>query len=169
MTRLKIIRKFRCHTAICGILSLAIVLGCDLFCDLGLISFSFPKPATVSAAHSHAEDDHSSGHHDDVEPNHHDHDNSANADHSKSTDEEGCCDDLTQRFYTSLIKTSANNPVLVSQGVTRLLSPLFLGNVMETSTLAPFNLVNAKFEHLPNSPPCISGQVKRVFISSFLI
>lgn len=169
MIRIKTIRKLRCHTAICGILSLAIVLGCDLFCDLGLISFSFPKPTVVSVSHSHEEGDHSSGHHDDLELSHHDHDNSANADHSKSSDEEGCCDDLTQRFYSSLIKTSANNPVLVSLGVSRFLSPLFLGNVIENSTLAPFNLIDSKFQHLPNSPPGISGQARRVFISSFLI
>ncbi len=166
MVQLKTIRKFKCPIAICGILAFAIVISCDLFCDLGLISFSFPQPAVISTGHDH--EDHHAGHDQSRQHNHvgHDHDPMANH-HDQSSDEEGCCDDLTQRFYSSLTNSPANSTTLVHAQLFKVLSALFFEHA--SVVLNAIDLSHTKFQHLPNGPPGISGQVLRVLISSFQI
>ena len=167
MVRLKTIRKFKCAIAIWGILAFVIVIGCDLFCDLGLISFSFPQPVVISADHNH-EDHHSDGHHHGNQHNHggHDQDPVTNH-HDQSSDEEDCCDDLTQRFYASLRSNPTNNTALAHVQLFKVLSSLFFEDV--PAFFIAINLVHTEFQHLPHGPPGISGQVIRVLISSFLI
>lgn len=156
MVRLKTIRKFKCPIALCGIMVFAIVVGCDLFCDLGLISFSLPQRVVISAGHSH--DDNHNG----------DHDHGAKADHnSQSTDEENCCDDLTQRLYASLTNNTTSNTTPVYVQLFKVLSTLLFEYA--PVVLNPINLSHTKFQHLPNGPPGINGQVLRVLIRSFQI
>lgn len=164
MVQLKTIRKFKCPIAICGILALAIVISCNLFCDLGLISFS--RPAVSSTSHDH-NDLHAGGHHQGSEHNHgHDHDAKANH-HDQSSDKEGCCDDLTQRFYSSLTSSPTNNTTLVHVQLFKVLSMLFPEHSPVVFSAA--DLSHTEFYHLPNGPPGINGQVLRVLISSFQI
>ena len=168
MTQLKTIRKFKCSITVCVVLSFALVMGCDLFCDLGLISFSFPRTVAVSVSHNHEEGRHDSGHRHDKQHSHSAHDHNSTADNqAESSEEEGCCDDLTQRFYSSLTSNTAINTALVPVQAFNVLAALSHEHV--PAVLLPINFVNTKFEHLPNGPPGTSGQVIRVFISSFLI
>jgi hypothetical protein len=170
MTGLQTMRKFRCPFGICVILSIALVFGCDLLCDLGLVSISAPHPSpiTVSSGHSHEDmdDDHSSNHHDSKKDSH-DH---GDAEHShESTDEEGCCDDLTQQFYSSLVSTSGTqNTFLVHSEVHKLISILAVSDLIESSVEGNIPL-RSKFEHKPNGPPGSTGQNIRVLYCSFLI
>lgn len=170
MISLKTIRKFRCPFVICIVLSIALVFGCDFLCDLGVVSFSVPHPSpvAVSSGHSHEDmdDEHSSNHHD-SKKDAHDH---GDAEHShESTDEEGCCDDLTQQFYSSLVSTSgAQNTFLVHSGVHKLINILAFGDLIEFGVKGNIPL-RSKFEHKPNGPPGIVGQNIRVLYCSFLI
>ncbi len=168
MISLKTIRKFRCPFALCVILSITLVLGCDLLCDLGVISFELPQPALISESaghsHEHEEEHPSTGHHD----NHKPHDHGYAEHHHESPNEEGCCDDFTQQFYSSLVSTSGTQVSVVHAEFYKLISTLTFSDRVEislTGTL-PFN---SKFEHRPNGPPGTSGQLIRVFINSFLI
>lgn len=166
MVRLKTIRKFKCPIAICGLLAFAIVIGCDIFCDLGLISFSIPQPAVISTSHDH-DDHHTGSHHQGSQHNHgHDHDPIANH-HDQSSGEEGCCDDFTQRFYSSLTSNSINSLALIHAQSFKVLSSLEFEHA--PVVLNAIDLSHTEFQHLPNGPPGINGQVLRVLINSFQI
>jgi hypothetical protein len=146
-----------------------LVFGCDFLCDLGLISISAPHPVAVaiSSGHSHEDtDDHHSSNHKDIKEDH-DH---GDAEHShESTDEEGCCDDLTQQFYSSLVSTSgAQHTFLVQYEVHKLISILAFSDLIEFNVKGNIPL-RSKFEHKPNGPPGFSGQNIRLLYCSFLI
>lgn len=164
MVQLKTIRKFKCAISICGIFAFAIVFGCDLFCDLGLISFS--PPGVIFAAHNH--EDHSSNDHQGGKQQPGNHQHSVVGNHlDQSSDEEGCCDDLTQRFYFSLSTTGLSYVALVHVQLLMVLSSLFFN--LAPVVFTTINLRHTEFQHLPNGPPGMNGNMLRVLISSFLI
>jgi hypothetical protein len=168
MISLKTIRKFRCPFGICVILSIALVMGCDFLCDLGVISFQLPQPSLVSESavhsHEHGEGHPSTSHQDN--PTSHDH---ASAEHRhESPNEKGCCDDYTQQFYSSLVSTSGTQVNIVQAEFYKLISTLTFIDRFEislTGTL-PFN---SKFDHRPNGPPGYTGHSIRILFCSFLI
>ena len=167
MVRLKTIRKFKCPIALCGIIVFAVVVGCDLFCDLGLISFSIPQLTVTSSGHSHG-DHHDDSHRQGKQHNHGDHDHGVKADHnSQSSDEENCCDDLTQRFYASLTNNTTNNTSPVQVQLFKVLFTLLFEYA--PIVINPIDLGHTKVQHLPNGPPGINGQVLRILINSFQI
>ncbi len=168
MISLKTIRKFRCPFAICITLSIALVLGCDLLCDLGLISFQLPQPSLVSEStihsHDHEDEHHSSGNRD----NQQSYDQESVKHHHESTNEEGCCGDLTQRFYSSLINAAGTQVSLVHAAVYKLITTITFVDLNE-SYLKEYLLFTSKFDHRPNGPPGYTGHRIRVLFCSFLI
>jgi hypothetical protein len=169
MISIKTIRKLRCPFAICVILSIALVLGCDFLCDLGIVSFQLPQPPLVSESSSHnheREDEHpSSGHQD----NHKSHDHGSAEHHHESPNEEGCCDDFTRQFYSSLVSTSGTQVSVVHSAFYRLISTLTFVERIENNSITGTLPSNSKFEHRPNGPPGYSGHNIRVLFCSYLI
>ena len=165
MKHMEAIRKLKCPLAICLILSFGIVIGCDVFCDFGLISFSFPQNV-VSTGHNH-EDHHSGGHDHDIQHGHGGHDHGPMAEHHDQTPSgKDCCDDITNRFYSSLANTTIYVGELHVQ-LFKVLSILYFGHLNLVSI--SFHLSETQFRYLPNGPPGLNGQLLRVLISSFQI
>ena len=165
MITLKTIRKFKCPFAVCVILSIAVVIGCNLLCDLGILSFSFPKPAPVAISTQHQD------HHDAAsrgnDHNHHAHDHSPSAhDHDAESEDEDCCDDLTRKFYSSLASQSSGTSLIQIE----LFKALFVISLEKIGAgYTPLSVTRIESWHLPNGPPGINGQVLRILISSFQI
>jgi hypothetical protein len=167
----KTIREFRCPFGIGVILAIALVLGCDLLCDLGVVSFSPPQPSHHAAdtGHSHKEGHHSSDHHDSKAHSHPPHDlDTAKHDHDSTNKDGGCCDDLTQQFYSSLVSTASGQVSIVHAEAYKLISTLMFVDVSKISLTGnlPFTSI---FEHPPNGPPPQTGRTIRVLFCSFLI
>lgn len=166
MIGLRTVRKFRCPIAVCVILSIASVFGCDFLCDLGVVSFQLPQPSIISEAsghsHQHEGDHHSSG------PRHNQQSQESVNHHHESTNEESCCDDLTQRFYSSLVDAAGAHVIIIHAAVYKLINTFTYVDLNEINTDGKLTF-NSKFEHPPNGPPGTSGQAIRVFINSFLI
>lgn len=159
MTQLETIRNHKKPIAIIYILSLTIVFGCNLLCDLDVISFSFTQHAEQSDHGDH----HATGqHHDQPMVEHestvHQHDESS---------EENCCDDLTKRFYSSLTNQTANTLVVVPVQMFKII--LTLSKTGRINNFNHENLIVSKFYHLPHGPPDLKGRFVRVLINSFLI
>ncbi len=168
MINIKKARKFSCPFAICIILSFALVLGCDFLCDLGIVSFQAPQPSLVaeSSVHSHQHgDEHPTSTHRD---NHKAPDLGSAEHHHESSNEEGCCNDLTQQFYSSLVNTAGTQVGLIQLEVYKLISILTFVDLNQIS-LKRNLLVLSKFEHPPNGPPGITGHGIRVLFCSILI
>lgn len=160
MITLGTIREFKRSIALIGVLSFATVYGCDLFCDLGIISFSFTQHP-LSEQHDHG--DHHAAKHG------HGH---AIAEDQPATpqdesSESGCCDDLTNRFYSSLANQTGDHVATVSPHVFKVI--LTLNRHDEVFTQDFSSLIVTRFDHPPNGPPAIPGRYLRVLINSFLI
>jgi hypothetical protein len=167
MIGLKTIRRFRCPFAACVILSIALVLGCDFLCDLGVVSFQLPRPSLVSEStgHHHKDQNHSSSHHHGSKDSHPSHDHGTAKHHHESTNEdEGCCDGLTRQFYSSLVSTTGALVSIVHKEAYKLISTLMFVDMNEISLTGnlPFTFI---FEH----PPEHAGRAMRVLFCSFLI
>lgn len=166
MIAFKTIRKFKCPFALCVILSIAAVIGCDLLCDLGILSLSFPKPGQVVASVQQQD------HHHDAKPgnnhSHHPHSHGPAAHgHDAESEDEDCCDDLTQKFYSSLANQSHSIKAFIQVELFKLIaavSPEWI-----SGAYAPCVVENTESWHLPNGPPEIKGQTIRILIRSFLI
>ena len=164
MIRLETIRKFRSPFGICIAFSVLAVIGCDLFCNLGLISFSFPRPQTVVvlSSHTHGDGDHHHG-----REGHHSRDQHASSNH-KSSEDKGCCNDRTQQFYSSLVNATNAQISFVHAEVFKLISTLIQCDLIEHNLLSTLSF-SSKFAHKPNGPPGITGHVIRVLFCSFII
>lgn len=165
MITLKTIRKFRCPFAVCVILSIAVVIGCDLLCDLGILSFSFPRPVQVTESSLHQDQHHASSHGNGH--NHHQHSHGPAAyGHEAESEDEDCCDDLTKKFYSSLTSQSSGTS-LIKIELFKVLS--FISFESLDVVYTPLIIENIESWHLPNGPPGINGQLIRVLIRSFQI
>jgi len=162
MIKLKTIRKGKIAITMVAILSLVTVLGCDFFCDIGLVSFSFAD------AHSNTHDGHeahSSGHHPDRQHHHAAIEQSEH--HPDESSQEDCCDDLTKRFYSSLSNQAPNGVFITPVQIFKII--LTLQQPEGINRFNSSNLFISKFDHPPNGPPNINGRFVRVLINSFLI
>lgn len=166
MISLKAIRRFKCPFAICIVVAIASVVSCDLLCSLGLISFAKQSPITISTGHSH---EHINDHHSSGKKSHqHSHDHEVVEHRHDSQNEEECCDDLTQRFYSSLINSTGSQLNLIHDEFHKLISTLTFFDLNEINPSV--NLAStSKFDHKPNGPPGYSGFSIRVLFCSFLI
>ena len=170
MMSFKTIRKFRCLLAIGVTLSISLIFGCGLLCDLGIISFPAPQPSVISESseHSHQRGDehHSSGHQDDGKDEPHKHGSTEY--HHDSPKEEGCCSDLTQQFYSTLV-SSASAPIKVIHAeVYKLVSILTFGNLIEIKPKRDLSF-RSKCEYRPHGPPGYTRNSTRVLFCSLLI
>lgn len=162
MTTLKTIRKFRCPFGICIVLSILIVLSCDFFCRVGIISFSEFRSRVEVAPHHHG-DNHDSHHHGKQTAGHIHKHKSKNPESSSK----GCCDDRTQQFYSSLGNPSIAHTDLVRVNDFHQIF-VFTQNIIVNSYFQKRLLFSSKYDHQPTGPP-VSGNIIRVFVSSFLI
>lgn len=178
MVTLKTIRQFKCPIALFGTMIFSIVVGCSVLCDLALIPFS-SSPSFFSASHhqdahsahnaSHQgkhQDDH--GGHDHNSHGHGDHGHAATNDHNdQSSNEGGCCEDLTQRFYSSLTESPTGTMQMNHVQAFNVLATLFLERA--PVALKPVEPIHIEFQHLANGPPGSNGQRLRILFSSFQI
>lgn len=173
MISLKTIRKFRCSLAGIVILFIASVLSCDFLCDVGLISFqgasSSHEPKSV--AHSHSDKKHANHHHQNEADDHSSHKHDTEKHNHNTTDKDGgCCDDLTQAFYSTL----ANTPSTLNS-LDHSLSPRLI-KIVTLPGLLNENLFNGLIVSSPNNnhangPPGLlhTGHYLRILLCTFLI
>lgn len=164
MISLKTLRKSGCPFAICIVMSIAAVISCNFLCNVGLISFSRQSPIEASTGHGHEQ---SQGHHTLGHQNAHSHHEAAEH-HHESPNEEGCCDDLTQRFYSSLVNAADVQVRLIHAEVYKLIGTITFMDLNEIH-VKRYLLLASKFEHRPNGPPEYSGHRIRVLFCSLLI
>lgn len=166
MTNISTIRKIKCPLALCVIVSFVLVYGCDILCDLGVISFSLPNATVVSTTspqHATSHDHSGSGNHD-----HKTHDHSTKHDHDAQQGSDECCDDLTQQFYSSLVNSPGNATLLLAEGF-KLICIVTLPDI---SNLGAFKdlIVDFSYDNPSNGPPgLIQGQHLRILFCTFLI
>lgn len=169
MIRFSAIRKFKCPLALCVIVSIALVVGCDLLCDLGIISFSSSTSTVVTTtSHNHENEQ---GHnkssatgHDHNSHNHtgdkHDHGNAA----------EDCCDDFTQQFYSSLVSSSgASLGSLIHAEAFKLISAFTPSGIFKVEFFKGLQVVST-YDHHSNGPP--GGRIRQricILFCTFLI
>ncbi|HRJ29814.1 MAG TPA: hypothetical protein PLG85_08590 [Cyclobacteriaceae bacterium] len=152
--------------SVCVILSIVVVIACDHLCDLGILSFSFSKPALTAISTQYQEHRNAASHGNDH--NHHAHDHSPSAhNHGDESENEDCCNDLTQKFYSSLANQSASTIEFVQVRLFKALFVIFLEN--NSTRYLPFSVANPEPWHPPDGHLVINGQVIRVLIGSFLI
>ena len=173
MISLKTIRKFRCSLAGIVILSIASVLGCDFLCDVGLISFQAVSSSheLKSVTHTHSGKEHSSHHHPNEADDHSSHNHDTGKHNHSTTDKDGgCCDDLTQAFYSTL----ANAPSTLNS-LDHSLSPRLI-KIVTLPYLLTGNLFNGLIVSSPNNnhangPPELlhTGHYLRILLCTFLI
>lgn len=173
MISLKTIRKFRCSLAGIVIVSIALVLGCDFLCDVGLISFQAVsssrelKPVT----HSHSGKRHANHHHQNEADDHssHKHDTDKH-DHNTTDKDGGCCDDLTQAFYSTLANAPSTLNSLDHSLSFRLIKIVTLPGLL-TENLFNGLIISAPNSNHANGPPELlhTGHYLRILLCTFLI
>jgi hypothetical protein len=141
------------------------VIGCDLLCDLGILSFSFPKPGQIAASIQQQDHHHAAKPDNDHSHHAHGHGQAAHG-HGAESEDEDCCDDLTQRFYSSLTSQSSGAS-LIQIELFKVLFVIPLESI--GAAYNPLAIESVESWHLPNGPPEINGQTIRVLIRSFLI
>lgn len=164
MISLKTLRKSGCPFAICIVASIAAVISCNFLCNVGLISFSRQSPIEVITGHGH---EHSHGHHTSGHQDTNSHHQAAEH-HHESPNEEGCCDDLTQRFYSSLINATDAQVSLIHAEVYKLIGTITFIDLNEIN-LKGYLLFTSKFEYRPNGPPGYADHRIHILVCSFLI
>ncbi|MBL7857238.1 MAG: hypothetical protein JNM57_06080 [Cyclobacteriaceae bacterium] len=160
------IRKIKCPLALCVIVSFALVFGCDLLCDLGIISFA-PATPTVVAANSHNHN-HS---HENEQGNHgssatgHDHNLHNHAGDRHGNEAEDCCDDITQQFYSSLVSSSGGSfGSLIHAEAFKVICTFTLPNILKIESFKRLQVVST-YDHNSNGPP--GGKVGQHIIILF--
>jgi hypothetical protein len=153
---------------VCIILSIASVFSCSFLCNLGLISFSHEEQPSISISTSHSHEH--KGKHQPLghQEKGHSHSHKSNHHHHNSQKEEGCCNDLTQQFYSSLVSTTGVQLSIIHAELYKLISTLTFVDLTEIN-LKAYLLVSSRFEHMPNGPPGYAGHRIRVLFCSFLI
>ncbi|HNP94034.1 MAG TPA: hypothetical protein PKJ63_00350 [Cyclobacteriaceae bacterium] len=163
MKSLKTIRKNKCSIAFCGVLAIFLVVAIELLCNLQVLSFDFSNHHATSSIENHSHE----GHHD-----HHAESNSAisHEHHGHGAEEdgdEGCCDDLTARFFASLLKVDHSGPSLEP------LNPhILFGFIFSESYRSPSLVLytgNIEIQYLPHGPPGLGGRTILVQVCSLLI
>jgi len=152
MIRFSAIRKFKCPLALCVIVSFALVFGCDLLCDLGIISFSSTTPTVVTTISQNHENE--QGHHESSATGHDHNSHSHSGDkHDHGNEAEDCCDDITQQFYSSLVSSSgASLGSLIHAEAFKLISTFTLTGIFKVESFKGLQVVS-KFDHSSNGPP----------------
>jgi hypothetical protein len=151
--------------------SFALVFGCDLLCDLGVVSFSRPAPAIVSNSPSHNHNhENGSDHHGSSAASGNDHHSQSHKHGNDSNTADECCDDLTRQFYSTLVSSSgASTGSLIHASAFRLISALSLPDVFKVESFNSLRVASA-YDHHSNAPP--GGKVGRglcIILSTFLI
>lgn len=162
MIRFSAIRKFKCPLALCVIVSFALVFGCDLLCDLGIISFSSTTPTVVTTiSHNHENEQ---GHHESSATGH-DHNSHSKGDKHHGSEAEDCCDDITQQFYSSLVSSSGTAPAsLIHAEGFKVISALALTDIFKVEFFKGLQVVST-YDHRSNGPP--GGKVGQHIIILF--
>lgn len=156
----------------------AIVVGCGVLCDLALIPFSSSQSVVQASRQHDAHSAHNASHqgkhhadhgdHDHKNHDHGDHGHAATNDHNdQSSNERGCCEDLTQRFYSSLTESPTATIQINHVQAFKVLATLFLERA--SVALKPVDPIHIEFRHLANGPPGRNGQHLRILFSSFQI
>ncbi len=166
------IRKIKCPMALCVIVSFALVFGCDLLCDLGIISFS-PTPPTVvtTTSHNHSHES-EQGHHGSSATAGHNQNSHSHTDdkHDHGNEAEDCCDDITQQFYSSLVSSSgATLGSLIHAEAFKLISTFTLPDIFKGKSFKGLQVVST-YDHHSNGPP--DGKVGQricILFCTFLI
>jgi len=164
MIRFSAIRKIKCPLAICVIVSFALVFGCDLLCDLGIISFSATTPTVVTTtSHNH---ENAQGHHGSSATGHDHNSLSHTGDkHDHSNEAEDCCDDITQQFYSSLVSSSgASLGSLIHAEAFKLIGTFTLPDIFRVESFKGLHVVST-YDHHSNGPP--GGKVGQHIIILF--
>ncbi|QLH32215.1 MAG: hypothetical protein HWD62_07040 [Cyclobacteriaceae bacterium] len=169
MIRFSAIRKFKCPLALCVIVSFALVFGCDLLCDLGIISFSSTTPTVVTTiSHNHENEQ---GHHESSATGHDHNSHSHSGDkHDHGNEAEDCCDDITQQFYSSLVSSSgASLGSLIHAEAFKLISTFTLTGIFKVESFKGLQVVST-YDHHSNGPP--GGRIRQricILFCTFLI
>lgn len=155
MIRFSAIRKFKCPLALCVIVSIALVFGCDLLCDLGIISFSAATPTVVTTtSHNHGHEN-EQGHHGSSATAGHNQNPHTHTDdkHDHGNEAEDCCDDITQQFYSSLVSSSgASLGSLIQAEAFKLISAFTLPGIFKVESFKGLQVVST-YDHHSNAPP----------------
>lgn len=167
MTGFSTIRKIKCPLGLCVILSFVLIYGCDILCDLGVISFNLPEAAVVSTSSHHHEvgDDHSRiGNH-----GHKTLDDGVKHDHNPKQSKDGCCDDLTQRFYSTLVNAPSNAiGALLHAEALKFIGVFVLIESNQPYTACHF-LASRSFDHKPKGPPGYITRYYQIFLCTYII
>ncbi len=167
MIRFSAIRKIKCPLALCVIASFALVFGCDLLCDLGIISFSSSTPTVVTyASHNHSHEN-EQGYHGSSASAGHDHNSHSHTGdkHDHGNKAEDCCDDITQQFYSSLVSSSgASLGSLIHAEAFKLISACTLSGIFKVESFKGLQVVST-YDHHSNGPP--GGKVGQHIIILF--
>lgn len=172
MIRFSAIRKFKCPLALCVIVSFALVFGCDLLCDLGIISFSANTPTVVTTTSHNHSNQNVPGHHGGSATAGHDHNSHSHTGdkHDHGNEAEDCCDDITQQFYSSLVSSSgASLGSLIQAEAFKLISTFTLHDIFKVESFKGLQVVST-YDHHSNGPP--GGKVGQricILFCTFLI
>lgn len=166
------IRKIKCPVALCVIVSFALVFGCDLLCDLGIISFSSATPAVATTtSHDHRYEN-EPGHQGSSAPAGHDHNSHSHTgdknDHGNEA--ENCCDDITRQFYSSLVSSSgASVGLLIHAEAFKLISTFTLPDIFKVESFKGLQVVSTCDPHSNGPPEGKVGQRISILFCTFLI
>lgn len=172
MIRFSAIRKFKCPLALCVIVSFALVFGCDLLCDLGIISFSPNTPTVVTTTSHNHSNQNVPGHHGGSATAGHDHNSHSHTGdkHDHGNEAEDCCDDITQQFYSSLVSSSgASLGSLIHAEAFKLIGTFTLPDIFKVESFKGLHVVST-YDHHSNGPP--GGKVGQricILFCTFLI
>ena len=139
--------------------SFAFVFGCDLLCNFGIISFSAPAHTVVTIAYpndaldgEHAH--HTHAHHTSSSTASHDHNShKPTGDTHEPGDQEDCCDDITQQFYSSLVSSSgASLASLIHAEAFKVISAFIKPDIFSVESIRGLHKVSTD-DHHSNGPP----------------
>ena len=163
MIHLASIRHFKKTIAITFAFSILAVIACDVICSLDRI-FPFARQNALLLASVKTES---------IKKDHHEHDHHHQSapgttpvhSHDSSSDsQDNCCEDITNQFYQSLFKTNdatiSKTPTQSFILITELTNYKYLSRTVEYSNPEPTR---------PKIPPKITGNYRRILMSSFLI